>query len=280
MDDVARYNKERWEELARGNVLFSRPALNLNEGSARAMLDPESMMGDVPGKDVLCLASGGGQQSAAFALLGAHVTVLDFCETQLERDQEAAAHYGIEVRTVQGDMRDLSCFPDDAFDLVWHAHSLNFVPDAARVFDEVARVVRPEGLYRLHCTNPFLHGLSEETWDGTAYPLSRPYVDGAEVEYDNPFWEVCNDAGTPRRVRGPREFRHALGTIVNGLIERGFAIMGIWEDTSAADAAAEPGTWDHFVFIAPPWLTFWAVYRSRDTEGDGVQRRPARKAGH
>ena len=41
----------------------------------------------IAGKGVLCLAGGGGQQSAAFALLGAKVTVLDFSETQLERDK-------------------------------------------------------------------------------------------------------------------------------------------------------------------------------------------------
>ena len=98
----------------------------------------------------------GGQQSAAFALLGARVTVLDFCTTQLERDQQAAAHYGTEVTAVEGDMRDLSCFADDSFDIVWHAHSLNFIPDPRPVFDEVARVLRADGRYRLHRgTAPF-----------------------------------------------------------------------------------------------------------------------------
>ena len=41
--------------------------------------------------DVLCLAAGGGQQSVAFALLGANVTVFDLSETQLEHDRLAAA---------------------------------------------------------------------------------------------------------------------------------------------------------------------------------------------
>jgi hypothetical protein len=27
------------------------------------------------------------------------------------------------------------------------------------------------------------------------------------------------------------------------------------------NSKAEPGTWDHFVSIAPPWLSFWASYR-------------------
>ena len=139
MDELARYNKERWEELAEAGVIYSRPKLDLDAASARAMVDPEGKLGETAGRDVLCLAGGGGQQSAAFGLLGARVTVFDLCETQLQRDREAAAHYGHEVRTVQGDMRDLSCFAAESFDVVWHAHSLTFVPDAGRVFDEHAQ---------------------------------------------------------------------------------------------------------------------------------------------
>ena len=75
MDEIARYNKERWEDLARANVVFSRPALNLDEASARQMLDPRGLMGSVEGKNVLCLASGGGQQSVAFGLLVTMIAV-------------------------------------------------------------------------------------------------------------------------------------------------------------------------------------------------------------
>ncbi|MET0647531.1 MAG: class I SAM-dependent methyltransferase [Pyrinomonadaceae bacterium] len=57
---------------------------------------------------MLCLAGGGGRESACFALLGAAVTVFDLSPEQLERDRLAAAHYGTHVETVRGDMRDLS----------------------------------------------------------------------------------------------------------------------------------------------------------------------------
>ena len=44
--------------------------------------------------------------------------------------------------------------------------------------------------------------------------------------------------------------------MVNGLIADSFAILGIWEGDEG-DAAARPGTWDHCMAIAPPYLTFW-----------------------
>ena len=224
MDDVARYNRERWDALVRANVEFSRPWLDLDAATARSRVDPEGMMGEVAGRDVLCLAAGGGQQSAAFGLLGARVTVLDLSDEQLARDAEAARHYGLDPRLLQGDMRDLSRFPDGSFDLVWQAHSINFVPDAPAVFGEVARVLRPGGRYRLHYTNPFLHGISEN-WDGKGYAVTMPYED-AEVHHRESRWDVDDVDGTVRRVEGPREFRHRLSTVVNGLIARGFAHPG------------------------------------------------------
>jgi SAM-dependent methyltransferase len=190
------------------------------------------------------------------------VTVLDFAETQLERDRQAAAHYGLDVRALQGDMRDLSCFPDDSFDVVWHGHSLAFIPDPRRVFAEVARVLKPGGLYYVHFNNPAYHGMTCEEW-GNAYPMRLPYVDGAEVQYRDPYWSIRDEDGRERRVRGPREFRHALGTVVNGLIERDFVILGLWEDFDAADPDGAPGSWGHFCSVAPPYLELWAAYRPR-----------------
>jgi 2-polyprenyl-3-methyl-5-hydroxy-6-metoxy-1,4-benzoquinol methylase len=134
VDDVAKYNIERWQALAEANAVFTRPRLDLDKDSARQYLDSQGMLGDVAGKDVLCLAAGGGQQSVAFALLGANVTVLDISEAQLQRDTEAAVHYNVNLNVFQGDMRDLSHFNEDSFDIVWHPYSLNFVPDAHIVF--------------------------------------------------------------------------------------------------------------------------------------------------
>ena len=256
MDEIARYNKARWEELAQARVMFSRPFLDLDEAAARKLVDPRGLLGDPAGKDVLCLAGGGGQQAPALALLGARVTTLDICETQLARDREAAAHYGVEIETLQGDMRDLSRFGAGAFDVVCHAHSINFIPDAKTVFREAARVLRSRGVYHTHCANPAYHGLCEEDWNGEGYPIRRPFVDGAEVVYDDPHWDVDDGEGHCTRVVGPHEFRHALSTLVNGLIEAGFSIRGMWEDP-LHDASAEPGSWDHFCALAPPYLEIW-----------------------
>jgi 2-polyprenyl-3-methyl-5-hydroxy-6-metoxy-1,4-benzoquinol methylase len=59
-------------------------------------------------KNVLLLASGGGQQSSIFGILNAKVTVLDLSTSQLENDKKAAKHYGYKVKTIEGEIANLS----------------------------------------------------------------------------------------------------------------------------------------------------------------------------
>jgi SAM-dependent methyltransferase len=215
-------------------------------------------LGDVSGKDVLCLASGGGQQSAAFSVLGAQASVIDLSPAMLEGDRQAAAHYGAAIDVQQGDMRDLSRYADRSFDLVWQPYSINFIPDPRPVFASVARILRPGGGYNLQIHNPFLIGLSEETWNGQGYPLSLPYVDGAEIE--EPVWDFEDEQGNPVRIAGPRAFRHNLSTVINTLTAHGFQLRGLWEEVGQ-DAEAPPGSWEHLNRVAPPWITMWFAFQ-------------------
>ncbi len=266
MDEVAAFNQSRWRALAEADALFTRPALNLDAASARARVDPDGVLGPLEGQRVLCLAGGGGQQSAAFALLGAHVTVVDLSEAQLERDAQVAAHYGVDIEIVQADMRDLSALEAGAFDIVQHAYSINFVPDVRVVFQQVARVIRPGGTYQLMFANPFVHSINPRSWDGNGYPLRAPYLDGTPIQAEDEVWvynrgDDPDGKSTPPVIPGPREYRHSLSTIVNGLAEHGFTMRRLQDLVSIyPDPNAEPGTWDHFVSIAPPWLIVWCTY--------------------
>lgn len=267
MDDIARYNRERWEALVQANALFTRPWLNLEPASARARLDPANTLGDVRGKDVLVLAGGGGQQSAAFGVLGANVTVVDLTDAQLARDRDAASRYGLDIRTVQGDMRDLSMLPRASFDIVWHPYSLNFVPDCRVVFEQVARTIKKSGLYHFMAANPFVCGLGTQDWNGRGYGLRDPYVDGAEVVYRDEEW-VYPDSHRDSQIKSPREYRQTLSTLINGLFENGFILMKILEWASDAPPSnAKAATWDHFRLLAPPWFRFWTQYRPEFTSG-------------
>ncbi len=258
MDELARYNRERWDELSLKGIAYGRPWLDLTPQTAYGRVDRENALRGMrlAGASVLCLAGGGGQQSAAFALLGARVTVVDLSDVQLAKDLAAARHYGLQVRTIQGDMRDLGGFDAGSFDVVWHAHSLNFVPDPRPVFSGVARILRSGGYYRLSYSNPFYHGMEREVAEGGCYRLCLPYEDGAEIIWAEPSWTFRDEAGRDQAVVGPREFRHTLGTVVNEAFAAGLQMVGLYEDMGPEGEFA-PGTWEHSMKIAPQFLAMW-----------------------
>ena len=262
MDEIARYNVERWQALADADTLFTRPYLDLTPAAARDFLDAEGMLGDLANKNVLCLASGGGQQSAAFALLGANVTVFDLSEAQLERDRQAARHYGLSIETIQGDMRDLSALASASFDIVYQPFSIGFVPDSQVVFEQVARVLRPGGLYFVADSNPFLCAMSEADWNGEGYVLKSPYLEGAELVAPDPEWVYARSQKPLPAVREARYYRHTLANTLNSLIGLGFSLLHFSDSKHIhPDPDATPGTWDHFVYYAPPYLAFWLRYQ-------------------
>jgi SAM-dependent methyltransferase len=65
-----------------------------------------------------------------------------------------AAREGLAIRTVLGDMRDLSAFPDASFDVVFNPVSNVFCPDLAPVWREAFRVLRPGGILLAGFMNP------------------------------------------------------------------------------------------------------------------------------
>ena len=246
-DEVAIANEKHWERMVREGCGFTIPWLDLDPDVirqyARGELDPipepltdiypSSLLADVEGKDVLCLASGGGQQSVVFGLLGARVAVVDLTEGQLDGDRKAASHYGYDVTTIRGDMRDLSGIESESFDLVYQAPSMGYVPDVGRVYSEVARVLRRGGLYRVEHGNPATSIVEEDSWDGHGYRISVPYA-GGRIEDDD---------------HTAIEFRHLLRDIFNELVAIGFSIREVYEAPCHLhhNTKADPGSWTHLL---------------------------------
>jgi SAM-dependent methyltransferase len=257
LDEIAQFNLARWSALAAADAVFTRPWDDLDESVARHRLDPDGVLGELRGRAVLCLASGGGQQAPAFALLGATVTSVDLSPEQVERDRRAADHYRCSIDAQVGDMRDLSRFSESSFDVVWHSCSLGFVPDVREVFGEIRRVLRVRGIYVFMFANPFVLGMGTSDWTGDGYCLRDPYIGGAEVNYADEGWVV---EGAENAIPPPREYRHTLGTVIGTLTEFGFVVYAV-KEYSHGQPEAEPGSWAHFTSCAPPWIRFWCVLR-------------------
>ena len=212
------------------------------------------MKRNLEGKDVLCLAGGGGQHSAIFSLLGANVTVFDLTPEQLELDQEAAVHYGYEVTVIQGDMRDLSILPRGHFDRVYQPISSLYVPDMSEVYDGVAGVLKPGGLYYSVYTYPRFYMAEHRGWDGEGFVVrfSQPHRSGRILEREG------DDLMNFEEGVFFGEFNHLLSDVINGQIESNLAIVGVWENPRPHefdDAEIVPGSREHERCVLPYGLS-------------------------
>ncbi|HSK72038.1 MAG TPA: class I SAM-dependent methyltransferase [Pyrinomonadaceae bacterium] len=192
---------------------------------------PREWFGEVRGKDILCLASGGGQQAPILAAAGARVTSFDNSAKQLEQDRFVAERENLEIRLEKGDAADLSRFADESFDLIFHPCSNCFMAKLEPIWRECYRVLRRGGTLLVGFTNPiiFIFDQKLEEEEGVLrVKYSLPYSD----------LESLNVEELNERInrKEPLEFSHTLEEQIGGQIAAGFAITGFYEDYWSEEA--------------------------------------------
>src|SRR5512137_2283261 len=165
--DIRKYNRYAWDRQVDKNNPFTIPATTevitaARQGEFSVLLTetkpvPREWFPPFQGLALLGLACGGGQQGPIFAALGADVTIFDNSPAQLERDHLVARREGLAIKTIEGDMRDLSAFVDKSFDLVFHPVSHVFCPDVRPVWREAFQVLRHGGLLLSGSANPIYY---------------------------------------------------------------------------------------------------------------------------
>lgn len=232
-DDLSSHNRRAWDSLvAKGNQ-WTVPVSSDAIAAARAgrwsiVLTPEKAvpadwLEPVAGKNILCLAGGGGQQAPILAAAGAIVTTLDNSPSQLEQDQIVAKRDGLTIGSVLGDMRDLSAFENESFDMIVNPCSNSFIPDVNPVWRECHRVLKQGGSLMVGFINPLTHIFDFDKMEAGELRVRHkiPYSD-----YDLPAAErqaLIDQAE-------PLWFGHRLEDQIGGQLAAGFAITGFYED--------------------------------------------------
>ena len=234
--DVGEHNRAAWDRQARAGGEWSRPVspatiAGAREGRWEVILTPNRpvprhWLGDLPGRDILCLASGGGQQAPILAAAGGRVVSFDLSQEQLDRDRLVAEREGLEIRTVRGNMADLSVFGDRSFDLVFNPVSTVFVPEVEPVWKECFRVLRAGGTLLTGFMNPafFLFDHDEAQSSGVLH-----------ARYRIPYGEDRPDTIPPARreevgAGDAMEFSHSLERLIGGQLKAGLLLTDLYED--------------------------------------------------
>ena len=249
MEIAQDHNRRVWDERVRQGLLHTRTARDdefddpLKAINSRGWID-----GALDGKHVLCLAGGGGLQAPLYAAAGAKVTVVDISPGMLEQDRLVARERGLEVQTIATSMDDLSMLPNASFDLVTQPVSTCYVPNLAKVYAEIARVLRNGGQY-----------LSQHKQPANLQAAPTPFPSGYAITEDyyakGPVPPLHGEF--EHREKGALEFVHRWEEIIGVLCRSGFVIEDLAEPKHG-DPVAEPGSFRHRSQYIPPYVAIKA----------------------
>lgn len=239
--DVRKYNREAWDrQVSSGKNPWTVPVTpeiiaKARKGEWSVLLTenisvPREWFPSMMGLKILGLACGGGQQGPVFAAAGAQVTIFDNSPAQLARDREVAERENLKIKTVEGDMRDLSIFENESFDLIFHPVSNLFIHEIRPVWEEAYRVLRHGGIMLSGFMNPLFYLFD---WDEMEKGILN-------VKYKIPYSDV-NTYGMERlrQEDRPAEFGHSLTDQFAGQMEAGFHLIGMYEDRHSGAKISE-----------------------------------------
>ncbi|HET9173327.1 MAG TPA: class I SAM-dependent methyltransferase [Actinospica sp.] len=187
--ETARANRSWWDANAdeyqaeHGEYLGDARFLWCPEGVYE---DEARLLGEVSGRDVLEVGCGAAQCARWLADQGARVVAFDLSARQLQHARRIDEQRGRDpLRLVQAEATALP-FADASFDVACSAFgAVPFVTDSARLMREVARVLRPGGLWAFSVPHPFRWALPDLPDDEGlvvrhSYFDRRPYVEQDE----------------------------------------------------------------------------------------------------
>lgn len=226
-------NADAWNKHVEEGYIWSVPAspeviANAKKGIWDVVLTPKKYVpkswfpDDLQGKKVLLIAGGGGQQGPILSAAGADVTVFDNSSKQLEQDKMVAEREDLTIKTVQGNMQDLSVFEDESFDFIMQFAG-SFVDSVLSVWREAYRVLKKGGTMVAGHNNPneFIFDVEEMEKGNLIVRHKIPYSDLTSLSKDE-FDRITKSEGVC--------FGHTLDDLIQGQINAGFLIAGFYED--------------------------------------------------
>lgn len=235
------YNSRAWDKAVESGNQWTLPvSAETIEQARRGIWEivltplipvPRAWLGEVRGKEILCLASGGGQQAPILAAAGANVTSFDNSAKQLEKDAFVAQRESLEIRLEKGDAADLSRFADGSFDLIFHPCSNCFMEKLDPIWRECFRVLRPGGALLSGFNQPWIYIFDREAEENDKVLKVRHKLPYADIQSLSAY-ELQEMINKDEAI----EWSHTLDEQIGGQIAAGFVIAGFYEDGWSEDA--------------------------------------------
>jgi SAM-dependent methyltransferase len=222
-----RRNREQWETGSAEYQAQHRAQLNrFDEELGWGTWDiPEreiAVLGDVAGLRALEYGCGASQSGIKLAKLGARVIGIDLSAAQLREGRTNIEAAALRVPTLQADA-ERTPFRDDAFELVWCDHGAMSFADPYRTVPEVARILRPGGLFAFCMVTPLMWIVSGNGDLTRRFQL--PYFGMHGLDFDDPGWRTT-------------EFQLPYGEWIRLFVANGLEVLDLVELRPGPDATS------------------------------------------
>lgn len=174
-----RINRARWNEFSDEYQREHNQQLRSGEIAWGTWSIPESdlhALDDVLDKDVLELGCGAAQWSIKLGRAGAHPVGIDIADAQLRHAVESLRQTPVRVPLVQASAEALP-FAPHSFDIVFCDHGAMNFTDPRVTVREVARVLRPGGLFAFNMPTPIFRIAWEKGDPGYTREFRNDYFD-------------------------------------------------------------------------------------------------------
>lgn len=203
--------------------------------------DDVGALGDVAGKAVLEIGCGAGQCSRWVLARGGRPIGIDVSMRQLQHSRRIDDEHGLVVPTLCASAAQLP-FGNQTFDIVFSAFgALQFVADAPALVSDVARVLRPGGIFAFSVTHP-------TRWMFPDDPGEEGLVASQSYWDRTPYVEVDDETGETRYV----EHHRTIGDWVAALSRNGFVLTDVHEPEWPADHDRTWGGWSRVRGVLTP----------------------------
>jgi len=183
----ARANRDSWNRDSAQYQTDHGPQLAASGGLAWGVWQvPEAelrILGDVQGKDILELGCGAAQWSIALARLGARPAALDLSEEQLAHARRLMREAGVDFPLLHASAEAVP-LADAGFDIVFCDYGAMTFADPYLTIPEVARLLRPGGLFAFNGSTPIAQLCYPDAGDNPVASLQRDYFGMRALPYE------------------------------------------------------------------------------------------------
>lgn len=151
---MSKETKKWWESASKGYQKESKIPVDIHYGPGAPNEDKMKLLGNLKGKKVLEIGCGGAQCGIAMAKKGAIVTGMDISKEQLKFAENLAEKNKVQLKFIQGDIKNLKPIKSNSQDIVFTAWALHYVDDIPKCFREVYRVLKKEGFFVVAAPHP------------------------------------------------------------------------------------------------------------------------------